>query len=379
MSLDSQRKRIFMVGMRGIPDVPGGVEKHVEELSQLCVKKGYDVTVIGRRPYLRQAKPYQWRGVTVVPLYAPRSVYLETVVNSFIGVFYAVKHKADILHVHAIGPALTVPLARLLGLKVVVTHHGFDYDRQRWGAFARKVLKFGEYCGMKYSNARIAVSRHIAAVMHKRYHVDIRYIPNGVSVFDGTSDINYLAKWQIEPDRYLVNVARIVPEKRQLDLINAYEALKRPDYPLLLIGDANQNSEYYKQVKARASQVPGVIMTEALTGAELSTVFSNAKLFVLPSSHEGMPIALLEALHFGVPVLASDIIANKEVGLTDDCYFPLGNIPALTTALERQLLAGKHQLIDPLLREKLQHDFSWDHIADQTCAIYAEVIKNDAK
>src|SRR5690606_14612007 len=105
---------------------------------------GYDVTVIGRRNYLKQKNLYRWRNVFVVPLYAPCSPYLEALVNSIAGVFYAARHKADILHIHAIGPALTAPLARVLGLKVVVTHHGFDYDRQKWGAVARKVLKLGE-------------------------------------------------------------------------------------------------------------------------------------------------------------------------------------------------------------------------------------------
>lgn len=374
MRADVARKRIFMVGLRGIPDVQGGVEKHVEALSQLCTDKGYDVTVIGRRNYLKQKTPYRWRDVLVVPLYAPRSEYLEAIINSFVGVFYAAKHKADILHIHAIGPALMAPLARALGLKVVVTHHGFDYDRQKWGAVARKVLKLGEYMGMKYSNARIAVSRNIAATMQKRYGVEVAYIPNGVAVFEGRANTGYLKKFQLTPDNYLINVARIVPEKRQLDLINAYADLNRPDIPLVLVGGGNEHSDYYRQVAARAGEVSGVIMTGALAGEELAAIFSNAGMFILPSSHEGMPIALLEALHYDMPVLASDIVANKEIGLEDECYFPLGDIVALTRALERQLTAAKTATSDVAERTKLQHDFSWDHIADQTCAIYEKVL-----
>nr|WP_246431232.1 glycosyltransferase family 4 protein [Paenochrobactrum gallinarii] len=374
MRADVARKRIFMVGLRGIPDVQGGVEKHVEALSQLCADKGYDVTVIGRRNYLKQKNLYRWRNVFVVPLYAPCSPYLEALVNSIAGVFYAARHKADILHIHAIGPALTAPLARVLGLKVVVTHHGFDYDRQKWGAVARKVLKLGEYVGMKYSNARIAVSRNIAGAMQKRYGVEVEFIPNGVSVFEGRANADYLKKFQLTPDNYLINVARIVPEKRQLDLINAYADLNRPDIPLVLVGGGNEYSDYYMQVAARAGEVAGVIMTGALAGEELAAIFSNAGMFILPSSHEGMPIALLEALHYDMPVLASDIVANKEIGLEDECYFPLGDIAALTRALERQLIAAKTATGDGAERTKLQHDFSWDHIADQTCAIYEKVL-----
>lgn len=376
MSIDDhRRKSIFMVGLRGIPDVQGGVEKHVEALSQLCVDKGYDVTVIGRRYYLKQKTPYRWRNVIVVPLYAPRSQYLEAIINSFTGVLYAARHKADILHIHAIGPALMAPLARALGLKVVVTHHGFDYDRQKWGAVARQVLKLGEYMGMKYSDARIAVSRNIAAAMQKRYKVDVEYIPNGVAVYEGLAKLEYLKKFQLTPNNYLINVARIVPEKRQLDLINAYANLKRPEIPLVLIGGGNEHSDYYMQVVARAEEVAGVIMTGTLAGEELAAIFSNAFLFILPSSHEGMPIALLEALHYDMPVLASDIVANKEIGLKDECYFPLGNIAALTEALERQLSITKTKKpVKAADRTKLKCNFSWDHIADQTCALYAKVL-----
>lgn len=372
-------KRIFMVGLRGIPDVQGGVEKHVEVLSALCAEKGYDVTVIGRRNYLKEKAPYRWRNVFVVPLYAPRSQYFEAIVNSFAGVFYAVKHKADILHIHAIGPALMAPLARALGLKVVVTHHGFDYNRQKWGTIARKILKLGEYWGMKYSHARIAVSHHIATVMQKRYQVDIDYIPNGVSPCERTADKHCLEKYHLIPGHYLINVARIVPEKRQLDLIDAYAQLNRPDLPLVLVGGGNVHSDYYRQVVARAAKVPGVIMTGTLAGEELAAVFANAALFILPSSHEGMPIALLEALQYDLPVLASDIVANLEVGLAKECYFPLGNIAALTVALTKQLAAENMPQQRSAMRAKVLRDFSWDHIADQTCAVYARVLEEGKK
>ncbi|MFK4824381.1 glycosyltransferase family 4 protein [Paenochrobactrum sp. BZR 588] len=379
MSADHQRKRIFMLGLRGIPDVQGGVEKHVEELSRRLPLKGYDVTVMGRCHYLKHREPYYWQDVKIISLYAPRSRYFEAIVNSFFGVFYAAKHKADIVHIHAIGPSLMAPLARALGLKVVITHHGFDYDRQKWGAVARKVLKLGEYLGMKFSHARIAVSRHIADVMQKRYHVDVTYIPNGVAIFEGTPDENLLDQFQLSPANYLINVARIVPEKRQLDLIEAYEKLNRPGVPLVLVGGGNDHCDYYAQVQARAAEVAGVVMTGVLTGEKLAAIFAHASLFILPSSHEGMPIALLEALHYDVPVLASDIIANVEVGMPPENYFPLGDIAALTTAMNKKLSSASKSDKELDNSLYLKQDFSWDHIADQTCAVYAQVLQGASK
>lgn len=138
------------------------MEKHVEELARLYVTKGWDVEVIGRRPYLEKKQPYVWEGVEVTPSWAPTSMKFEAIVHTVLGVLRAGFTRPDVLHIHAIGPALAVPLARLFGLRTVVTHHGFDYNRQKWGRLARAMLKLGEWCGMRFANARIAVSNDIA-------------------------------------------------------------------------------------------------------------------------------------------------------------------------------------------------------------------------
>ena len=140
----AKRPKVMMLGLRGVPQVQGGVEKHVEELSSAFVEKGWDVEVLGRKPYLAQATPYVWNGVQVRPLWAPLSTKFEAIAHTFLGVLVAAYKRPDILHIHAIGPALLTPFARLLGLKTVVTHHGFDYDRDKWGGMARKMLKTGE-------------------------------------------------------------------------------------------------------------------------------------------------------------------------------------------------------------------------------------------
>jgi glycosyltransferase involved in cell wall biosynthesis len=83
----------------------------------------------------------------------------------------------------------------------------------------------------------------------------------------------------------------------------------------------------------------------------------------LPSSHEGLPIALLEAMSYNIPVVASDIPANLEIGLDDSHYFHCGNIEILADRLE-EMISRSH---------KIHYDMSlyaWNIIAKQTAEVY---------
>src|SRR5262249_20615051 len=114
-------------------------------------------------------------------------------------------------------------------------------------------------------------------------------------------------------------------------------------------------------------------LTGFLNGVALEQLYSHAACFVLPSSHEGLPIALLEALSYGLPVLASDIPANLEIGLEPGCYFPVGDREVLASALRR--IAEKP--IDPALRQRridwVMRNYDWNFVAAQTLEVYRAV------
>lgn len=371
--------RVMMLGLRGIPNVQGGVEKHVEALSVHFVEQGWDVEVLGRKPYLPKKTAYSWCGVRITPIWAPTSMKFEAIAHTFLGVLRAAFSRPDIVHIHAIGPALMAPVARLFGLKLVVTHHGFDYNRQKWGKFARTMLKLGEWAGMRFANGRIGVSNDIARTMHKRYHVPVTFIPNGVAPVDAEADPQLLLKHGLTARGYVVMVARIVPEKRQLDLVKAFALLDDPTLKLVLVGSAEYADTYAAEVRREAAYSPNVVLTGALQGEELATVFGQAALFVLPSSHEGMPIALLEAMAHGLPVLASDITANLEVGLAQDDYFPLGDINALAASIERKLQVPFSPEDAAVCSARIRRDYSWRSVAMRTLDIYDAVRNGTAK
>lgn len=370
--MTDRRPKVVFLGLRGLPHVQGGVETHVQALSTRLVERGWDVEVLGRSPYLPAGGPRVWKGVKVTPLWAPTKASLEAICHTALGLFAARRIAPDVVHIHAIGPALVAPLARLLGLKLVVTHHGFDYNRQKWGRFARAALKLGERLGMRFAHRRIAISEEVARYAETRYGKPVNFIPNGVEVEPKPADASRLAPFGLEPGRYVVMVARIVPEKRQLDLIAAFAKLGDLGFKLALVGYAEHRSEYLKRVEAAAKATPNVVMTGFRIDEDLAQLFGHAALFVLPSSHEGMPIALLEALAVGVPVLASDISPNLALRLPPDDYFPLGNVDLLAAAMRDKLLNPPDPAAVAARIVETERGYGWGPVVDATIAVYDE-------
>ena len=372
------RLRVAWVGLRGLPGVQGGVETHAEQLCPRLHALGCDITVLARAPYQPTAMGTAWRGVRLRPLWAPRHKHLEAVVHTFLAVLHAgLISRPDVLHIQAIGPGLWTPWARLLGLRVVVTHHGADYERQKWGPLARWVLKQGEALAARWAHELIVISRTIEADVTARHGRRGTCIPNGLTPPSAAADPARLAEFGLRAQRYVLLVSRLVPEKRHLDLIEAYAHARAqgllPGWHLALVGAADHADAYARQVAEAAARTPGVVMTGFQTGAALQALLAHAGVFVLPSSHEGLPIALLEALAWGITPLASDIPPHRELRLAQDSYFPLGDVAALSTSLVRLADRVEHHEGPTERLERMQEAarrFDWDDSARQTREVY---------
>ncbi|GCC48031.1 hypothetical protein chiPu_0032471, partial [Chiloscyllium punctatum] len=179
---------------------------------------------------------------------------------------------------------------------------------------------------------------------------------------------------EVIPNRYILCVGRIVEEKRQLDLIGAFARLGDPDRKLIIVGTADHNGSYLHAVEKAAAATPGVVMTGFQSGESLAQLYRNAALFVLPSSHEGMPMVLLEALSHGVPCLASDIDANLALDLGPDSYFPLGNLDALAAAIRLKLAAPDSAPERGERAARALDCFGWDPIVDRTIEVYESAL-----
>ncbi len=363
--------KIFVTGTRGIPDIPGGVEKHCQELYPLIAAMGHEVIVATRRPYITGQKQ-EWSGILLEHIPTPSQKHLEAIVHTFLAIIRARSLNVDIVHIHAVGPGLLVPFARLLGLKVVFTNHGPDYDRQKWGKMAKTTLRLGEYLGGKFANEIIVISQVISDIIARRCKRETNLVYNGVSVPEKSVSTNFLAQQSIIPGNYILAVARFVPEKGLLDLIKTFKQVGK-SCQLVIAGDADHETEYSRKVKRTAANDDRIILTGYITGKELNQVYSHAKLFVMPSYHEGLPIALLEAMSYRLPVLVSDIPANKEVALSPERFFRCGDLKELQEKIELLLEQGLSEKEWQSYELQINEKYNWRKIAEQTLAVYKKV------
>jgi glycosyltransferase involved in cell wall biosynthesis len=369
--------KIVALGLRGFPNIQGGIETHCEHLFTRVAAHGHEVIVLGRKPYM-DSRVGEYKGVRLVSVACPRQKFLEAFLHTLLGVVRARFLHPDIVHIHAIGPSLLIPVARLLGMKVVSTNHGPDYERKKWGGFARALLRAGEFLGSRFSNRVIAISEPIAAHLRQAFGCEPAVIPNGVVIRQPAAGTDTLGRFGLERGRYLLAVGRLVPEKGFHDLIDAFVRADLPGWKLVLAGRADHEDAYSIGLKKKAGALPAVVMTGFVTGEPLTQLYSHAGLFVLPSFHEGLPIALLEAMSYGLSVLASDIPANRQAGLPADRFFPPGNVERAAEKIRayamQSFTPGEKQVqIDFVAR-----NFDWDAITEKTIGLYGAVLNTIA-
>lgn len=355
--------KIIVTGTRGIPNIMGGVETHCEELFPRIVSSEYDITIIRRKSYVKD-NLHEYKGVKLIDIETPKKKSFEAIIHTFKAIIMAKKLHADIIHIHAIGPALLTPLARLLGMKVVFTHHGPDYDRDKWGKAAKFMLKLGERMGTTFADEVIVISNVINNILRTKYNrKDCHLIYNGVSEPEICDFPQYFEELGIESGKYILGMCRFVPEKNLHHLVEAFSQIDAKDCKLVLAGDTDFEDEYSLNLK-REAQKHGVVLTGFIKGKKLHSLLTHARCFVLPSSHEGLPIALLEAMSYKIPVIVSNIPANKEIDLNTEYYFEVGNISELAAKLQANIQ-------EPFKRiEYNMSPYNWNTIAHQVISVY---------
>lgn len=366
--------KIAMLGHKAVPSRLGGIEIHVEDLAQRLVKRGHEVHLYNRSVY--DTKVQEYKGIKMHSVFTVRKNSLEALIYSIIASFKVAFGPYDIVHYHALGPTVTSFIPRILGKKVVCTVHGLDWQRAKWKGFASSYLKLGEYASANFVHATITVSKSLVPYYQKKYGKQIEYIPNGINKRERKTLENLRERYDIEENKYLLFVARLVPEKGCHYLIEAFKKVDS-DYKLIIAGDNPYNQDYVHSLKTMAQEDSRIQMIGFQDVDVLDSLYSNAYAYILPSDVEGMPISLLEAMSYGTLCLVSDIPENTLVIENMGIRFEKGNVHSLTEKLKMILKEDFKETTDfypEEIRQYIEEHYNWNVVTEQTEKLYRKTL-----
>jgi glycosyltransferase involved in cell wall biosynthesis len=368
--------KIALIGQKGIPAKEGGVERHVEDLAVRLSGEGVFVLAYSRKNYTRiSEKIYKYKGVEVINLPSIPTKNLDAITHTFLACFDLLFRKVDVIHFHSIGPSSLIWLVKILKPKtpVVATFHTQCYLHQKWGGLAQAYLKFGERMCCKWANEVIAVSESLKNYAEKTYHRRVNFLPNGIVVDKKYREAGEIKKWGLDKGSYILIVSRLVRHKGVHYLIDAYKQLNT-DKKLVIVGGSSKTDDYVRELKEKTGDNPNIIFTGPQSGMILEELFSNASLFVQPSESEGLSIALLEAMAYGLPIITSDIQENKEVIKETGLVFENKNVNDLLSKLnycldQPELMQEK----GASAKMRVEENFNWDNIVKGVKDVYKQV------
>ncbi len=368
--------RIAMIGQKGIPATYGGIERHVEEIATRLVQRGHEVDVFSRLYYSHQRGQYQ--GVNIVRLPSINTKHFDTITHCAFSTLGALFRRYDVVHFHALGPSIFSGLPRLTGARTVVTVHGLDWERGKWGRLAAWFLRRCEGPAIRFPDRTIVVSKTLRDHFTKNYGIEPVMIPNGANpgVY---RPINKLKKYALDRHRYILFVGRLVPEKGCHYLLEAFSQLDT-DARLVMAGGSSFSDGYVDSLMKIRDGNERVVMLGYVYGDVLDELWSNAYMVVQPSVLEGLSISLIEAISHGRCVLASDIPENLEV--VQDCALTFRTRDVHDLRDKMKLLLEHPETVDGIATKCRSHaetHYSWNRIVDATEAVYLDLISGGGK
>ena len=369
--------KIAVIGAKGLPAKQGGIEHYCQELYPRMVEQGHCVDLFARSSYIDSPwlHNYQVRGVRVISLPCLKLRGIDALLSSALGAIASSGMHYDIIHFHAMGPSLMCWLPTITSTaKVVITCQGLDGRRAKWGKFSSYMLNLGETAAARFADGLIVVSEELRSYFMKTYGRETVYIPNAPASFGepSNSDFSYGTSLGLKQKRYILFLGRLVPEKSPDLLIEAFQALKPSGWKLVLVGGVSDTGQFVSKIVDMATSSPNVVLTGELHGDNLAEIVRGAGLFVLPSQLEGLPLAMLEAMQEGIPVIASDIPPHQQlIGEGRGMLFETGDVDSCVRCLDWAIHHPAEMLVKARNAQMHVHaNYNWNHITTETLKLY---------
>ena len=363
--------RIAMIGIKAIPARFGGFETAVDEISRGLVKSGHQVVVYNRSGMSVHPEAL-YEGVELVTLPTLKSKNLSTIFHALLSTIHLMFRRADVVHYFTTGATLFAPLPRLLGKKVVCSVDGTDWQRAKWGRFARWYLRLSERLAVWFCHGLVSDSNEVRDYYRRNYHADSTCIAYGTRE-SRSEATDLLQRFDLQKREYVLFVGRLVPENNVHHLIAAFEHT-HTDKKLVIVGGDPWERAYVRALKSTRDS--RVVFTGAVYGDGYAQLQQNAYLFVLPDEVGGTHPALVEAMGFGNCVLVHDTPSNLEV-IADSGFSYKGSEGATDLRLKLQGLLDSSDLVAQYRLKARKHardTYRWESVVRDHALLYQRIL-----
>ncbi len=304
------RLKIAIIGSRGIPARWGGWEVFSEELATRLAARGHDVTVYCRGTYSSPAEPREYRGVHLIYLPHLRGKLLETPSHELLCAFHSLFRGFDIYYILGCRTSWCYFFHRIMAKRLVFNTDGLDWERRKWGFWARKYLQLSYWAAIRLATCVASDSKVICDYFSRKFSIASEYLTCGANVL-ASAPVEILREYRLAADTFFLVVCRIEPENNVDLIVRAFEGLST-DKRLVIVGGANYASRYFRGL--RAAKDPRVLFT----GPVYETGHVNALChysYAYIDGHEvgGTSPGLLRAMGCGCCVLVLNRPFNAEV------------------------------------------------------------------
>ena len=299
------------------PPLGGGGGRVAQNIAAEMVKRGHEVRV--------QTAALGWRSIREqsggVEIYrnasgrrAPDTCRVHEMAaycaTSFLPTLRHIRTwRPDVIHAHFAMPTglLAWAVHRLTGTPYVLTAHLGDVPGGVPEQTAALFKIIGPIARQVWSRAAAAtaVSSFVQELAERAYGRKVERILNGIDLAD-------MPPPEMRNTRHLVFTGRLNPQKRPVFLVYVLARVKHSNWRLTLIGDGLLMADVHGSIR-RLGLADRVHCTGWLAAAEVHAILRTADILCMPSTSEGMPVAAVEALKYGLAIVASDIPGMADV------------------------------------------------------------------
>lgn len=356
--------KVAVIGTVGVPANYGGFETLVEQLVRHNKSEDLQYAVYcSKKSYGDERWVYHGAKTEYIGLNANG---IQSIPYDIVSLIKA-SRRSDVILVLGVSGCAFLPIFRLFSKKkLIINIDGLEHRRDKWNKWVRKFLKFSEKQAVKYGDVIVTDNQGITDYVTQEYGKPSELIAYGgdhvLTDVDQSLTDKVLGEYGLEKNGYALGICRIEPENNVHLILEAFEKAKKK---IVFIGNW-QKSEFGRNLAEKYKDSSYVKITPAVYDLNvLNVIRSNCSVYLHGHSAGGTNPSLVEAMFFGKPLIACDVVYNRESTENKAAYFK--NTDDLVTLLNgpEEAYANGEKMLEIARRR-----YTWETIARQYESLY---------